>query len=177
MAATVAAPIERRVGEIAGVSELTSESSLGASVIIAIFDLSRNVNAAARDVQAALNAAATDLPTGLPNVPIFRKANPNNIPVLILAVHSDTLSPSAVYDAADTVLTQRISQVPGVSDVSEAGADQPAIRVTADPERLSAMGLGQDDVRTAIVNANALSPTGSIDGGRSTVARSPPTTS
>ena len=165
MASTVAAPIERRVGEIAGVSELTSENSLGSSVIIAIFDLSRNVSAAARDVQAALNAAATDLPTGLPNVPIFRKANPNNIPVLILALHSDSLSPSAVYDAADSVLIQRISQVAGVSDVSVAGADQPAIRVTADPDRLSSMGLSQDDVRTAIVNANALSPTGSIDGG------------
>ncbi|VVB48047.1 multidrug efflux system, subunit C [Beijerinckiaceae bacterium RH AL1] len=164
MASTVAAPIERRVGEIAGVTELTSINSLGSSVIIAIFDLSRNVAAAARDVQAALNAAATDLPAGLPNVPIFRKANPNNIPVLILAVTSDSLSPSAVYDAADTVLIQRISQVSGVSDVSVAGADQPAIRVTADPQRLSAMGLSQDDVRTTIVNANALSPTGAIDG-------------
>ena len=169
MAATVAAPIERRVGEIAGVTELTSVNSLGSSVIIAIFDLSRNVAGAARDVQAALNAAATDLPTGLPNVPIFRKANPNNIPVLILAVTSDNLSPSAVYDAADTVLIQRISQVAGVSDVSVAGADQPAIRVTADPQRLSSMGLSQDDVRTTIVNANALSPTGAIDG--STYAR------
>ena len=164
MASTVAAPVERRVGEIAGVTELTSVNSLGSSVIIVLFDLSRNVAAAARDVQAALNAAATDLPTGLPNVPIFRKANPNNIPVLILAISSDTLSPSAVYDAADSVLIQRISQVNGVSDVSVAGADQPAIRVTADPERLSSMGLSQDDVRTAIVNANALSPTGAIDG-------------
>ena len=164
MASTVAAPIERRVGEIAGISELTSVSSLGSSLVIAIFDLTRNVDDAARDVQAALNAAATDLPTGLPNVPIFRKANPNNIPVLILAVHSDSLPPSAVYDAADTVLIQRISQVSGVSDVSVAGADQPAIRVTADPARLSAMGLSQDDVRTAIVDANALSPTGAIDG-------------
>ncbi len=164
MASTVAGPIERRVGEIAGVTELTSVNSLGSSVIIVLFDLSRNVAAAARDVQAALNAAATDLPTGLPNVPIFRKANPNNIPVLILAVTSDTLSPSAVYDAADSVLIQRISQVTGVSDVSVAGADQPAIRVTADPKRLSSMGLSQDDVRTTIVNANALSPTGAIDG-------------
>ncbi len=164
MASTVAAPIERRVGEIAGVTELTSVSSLGSSLIIAIFDLSRNVDAAARDVQAALNAAATDLPTGLPNVPIFRKANPNNIPVLILAVTSDSMPPAAVYDAADTVLIQRISQVSGVSDVSVAGADQPAIRVTTDPAKLSTMGLSPDDVRTAIVNANALSPTGSIEG-------------
>ena len=164
MASTVAAPIERRVGEIAGLSELTSVSSLGNSVIIALFDLTRNVDGAARDVQAALNAAATDLPSGLPNVPIFRKANPNNAPVLILALTSDEMPASAVYDAADTVLLQRISQVTGVSEVSVAGADQPAVRVQTDPLKLSTMGLSTDDVRTAIVNANALSPTGSING-------------
>ncbi len=164
MAATVAAPIERRVGEIAGVTELTSVSSLGNSVIITLFDLTRNVDGAARDVQAALNAAATDLPTGLPNVPIFRKANPNAIPVLILALTSDQMSAAAVYDAADTVLLQRISQIDGISDVSVAGSDQPAIRVRSDPAKLSAMGLNLDDVRTAIVNANAVSPTGEIDG-------------
>ena len=164
MAATVAAPIERRVGEIAGVSELTSISSLGSSVIIVLFDLTRNVDGAARDVQAALNAAATDLPTGLPSVPVFRKANPNAAPVLILALTSDQMPSSAVYDAADTVLLQRISQISGVSDVSVSGADQPAIRVQADGAKLSAMGLNMDDVRTAIVNANAVSPTGSVDG-------------
>ena len=164
MAETVAAPIERRVGEIAGVSELTSVSSLGSTVVIAIFDLSRNVDGAARDVQAALNAAATDLPSGLPNVPTFRKANPNASPVLILALTSDTLPTTAVYDAADTVLLQRISQVQGVAEVSVAGADQPAIRVRALPTQLSAMGLSMDDIRTAIVNANAVSPTGIIDG-------------
>ena len=164
MASTVAAPIERRVGEIAGVTELTSVSSLGNSVIITLFDLTRNVDGAARDVQAALNAAATDLPTGLPNVPIFRKANPNAIPVLILALTSDQMSAAAVYDAADTVLLQRISQIDGISDVSVAGSDQPAVRVRSDPAKLSAMGLNVDDVRVAIVNANAVSPTGSIDG-------------
>ncbi len=164
MAATVAAPIERHVGEIAGLSELSSTSQLGNTVIIALFDLTRNVDGAARDVQAALNAAATDLPSGLPNVPIFRKANPNNAPVLILALTSDQMPASAIYDAADTVLLQRISQVDGVSQVSVAGADQPAIRVTADPAKLSTMGLSMDDIRTAIVNANALSPTGAIDG-------------
>jgi multidrug efflux pump subunit AcrB len=163
MAETVAAPIERRVGEIAGVTELTSVSSLGSSVIIALFDLSRNGDAAARDVQAALNAAATDLPSGLPNVPTFRKANPNAIPVLILALTSDTLPTTALYDAADTVLAQRISQVDGVAQVSTAGADQPAVRVRADPTKLSDMGLSMDDIRTAIVNANAVSPLGTID--------------
>jgi multidrug efflux pump len=164
MASTVAAPIERHVGEIAGLTELTSTSSLGNSVIIALFDLTRNVDGAARDVQAALNAAATDLPAGLPNVPIFRKANPNNAPVLILALTSKQMPSSAIYDAADSVLLQRISQVDGVAEVSVAGADQPAIRITADPVKLSVMGLNMDDVRTTLVNANSLSPIGSIDG-------------
>ena len=164
MAATVAAPIERHVGEIPGLTELTSVSSLGSTVIISLFDLNRNVDGAARDVQAALNAAAVDLPAGLPNVPVFRKANPNNRPILILALTSDQLPSSAIYDAADTVLLQRISQVDGVAQADVAGADQPAIRVRADPARLSAMGLSLDDIRLAIVNANALSPTGSIDG-------------
>ena len=164
MAATVAAPIERHVGEIPGLSELTSVSSLGSTVVISLFDLSRNVDGAARDVQAALNAAATDLPAGLPNVPVFRKANPNNIPVLILALTSDQMPSSAIYDAADTVLLQRISQIDGVAQADVAGADQPAIRIHADPARLSAMGLSLDDIRTTIVNANAISPTGSIDG-------------
>ena len=166
MAATVAAPIERHVGEIPGLSELTSVSSLGNTVIIALFDINRNVDGSARDVQAALNAAAVDLPAGLPNVPIFRKANPNNVPVLILALTSNTLSPSAVYDAADSVLVQRISQIKGVAEVSVAGADQPAIRIAADPKRLSDMGLSMDDLRTTIVNANAISPTGLIEGDR-----------
>ena len=166
MAATVAAPIERHVGEIPGLSELTSVSSLGNTVIIALFDINRNVDGSARDVQAALNAAAVDLPAGLPSVPIFRKANPNNAPVLILALTSDELSPSAVYDAADSVLVQRISQIDGVAEVSVAGADQPAIRISADPTKLSDMGLSMDDLRTTIVNANAISPTGIIDGDR-----------
>ncbi len=164
MAATVAAPIERHVGEIPGVTELTSVSSLGNTVIISLFDLSRNVDGAARDVQAALNAAAIDLPSGLPNVPIFRKANPNNAPILILALTSDRMPSSAIYDAADTVLLQRISQIDGVAQADVGGADQPAIRIRADPARLSAQGLSLDDIRTAIVNANAVSPTGAIDG-------------
>ncbi len=166
MAATVAAPIERHVGEIPGLTELTSVSSLGNTVIIALFDINRNVDGSARDVQAALNAATVDLPAGLPNVPIFRKANPNNAPVLILALTSNELSPSAVYDAADSVLVQRISQIDGVAEVSVAGADQPAIRISADPTKLSDMGLSMDDLRTTIVNANAISPTGIIDGDR-----------
>ena len=166
MAATVAAPIERRLGEIAGVTELTSTSSLGSSSIIIQFDLTRNVDGAARDVQAALNAAATDLPSDLPQLPTFRKLNPSAAPVLILALTSDTMPATGLYDAADTVLAQRISQVTGVAEVDVAGAEQPAIRVRADPAQLAAMGVSMDDLRTTIVNANSLSPTGVLDGGQ-----------
>ncbi|WP_267552518.1 efflux RND transporter permease subunit [Rhizobium rhizogenes] len=164
MAASVAAPLERHLGTIAGVTQLTSVSSLGSSTIIVQFDLSRSVDGAAQDVQAALNAAATDLPGDLPTLPSFRKINPAAAPVLILALTSDNVAPSAIYDAADTVVVQRISQVDGVGGVTVSGADQPAVRVRLDPDRLSAMGLSLDAVRTAIVNANVLGPFGSIDG-------------
>jgi len=166
MAATVAAPLERRLGEIAGVSELTSTSSLGSSHITVQFDLSRSIEGAARDVQAALNAALTDLPGDLPTLPTFRKANPAAAPILILALTSKTMLPSEVYDAADTVIAQWLSQVDGVADVTVAGSEQPAIRVSVDPTRLSAMGLALEDVRNAITNANAVGPLGSFDGKR-----------
>ncbi|MGY5803730.1 efflux RND transporter permease subunit [Rhizobium sp. LEGMi12c] len=164
MAASVAAPLERHLGTIAGVTQLTSVSSLGSSSIIAQFDLSRSVDGAAQDVQAALNAAATDLPGDLPTLPSFRKINPAAAPVLILALTSDNVPASAIYDAADTVVVQRISQVDGVGGVTVSGADQPAVRVRLDPDRLPAMGLSLDAVRTAIVNASVLGPFGSIDG-------------
>ena len=164
MAATVAAPLERQLGSIAGVNEITSQSSLGTSQITVQFDLSRGADNAARDVQAALNAAAIDLPSDLPTLPTFRKANPAAAPVLILALTSDTLTPSDLYDAADTVIAQRIAQVEGVADVNVSGAEQPAIRVRLEPNRLAAMGLSLDDVRNAIVNANVQSPLGSFEG-------------
>ncbi len=164
MAATVAAPLERRLGEIAGVTELTSVSSLGLSRITVQFDLSRSIEGAARDVQAALNAALTDLPSDMPTLPTFRKANPAAAPILILALTSKTMQASAIYDAADSVIAQRLSQVDGVADVTVAGSEQPAIRVRVDPARLSAMGLGLEDVRTAITNANAAGPVGTFDG-------------
>ena len=164
MAATIAAPLERRLGEIAGVTEMTSVSSLGSSRISIQFDLSRSLDGAARDVQAALNAAATDLPSDLPTLPRFRKSNPAAAPVLILALTSKTLPPSDLYDAADTVIAQRISQVDGVAEVQVAGAEQPAVRVRANPMLLSSIGLSVEDVRVAIVNANALAPLGIIDG-------------
>ena len=164
MASTVAAPLERRLGEISGVTELTSTSSLGSTRIVVQFDMSRNVDGAARDVQAALNAALSDLPSDLPTVPVFRKANPAGAPVLILALTSKTLAPSAMYDIADTVIAQRISQIDGVADVSVSGAEQPAIRVRVNPGRLASMGLSIEDVRSVIANANAMGPMGTFDG-------------
>ncbi|HZP69948.1 MAG TPA: efflux RND transporter permease subunit [Pseudolabrys sp.] len=164
MAATVAAPLERRLGEISGVTELTSVSSLGLSRITIQFDLNRSIDGAARDVQAALNAALADLPGDMPTLPTFRKANPSAAPILILALTSKTMQPSAIYDVADSVIAQRLSQVDGVADVTVAGSEQPAIRVRVDPARLSAMGLSMEDVRTAITNSNAAGPIGTFDG-------------
>ncbi len=164
MAASVAAPLERHLGTIAGVTEMTSTSSLGSTSIALQFDLTRTIDGAAQDVQAALNAAATDLPGDLPTLPSFRKVNPAAAPVMVLALTSDNVAASAIYDAADTVVVQRISQVDGVGEVTVSGADQPAVRVRLDPDRLAAMGLSLDTVRTAIVNAAPLGPVGSIDG-------------
>jgi multidrug efflux pump len=166
MAATIAAPLERRLATIAGVTEITSTSSLGMSNIAIQFDLKRNIDGAARDVQAALNAAVTDLPVDLPTLPTFRKANPAAMPVLILALTSRTIAPSAIFDAADSVIVQRISQVPGVGEVTVSGADQPAIRVHVDPGAIAAASISLEDVRTAIVNANSLTPIGNFEGPR-----------
>ncbi len=163
MAATVAAPLERRLAEIPGVIELTSTSSLGTSSIAIQFDIGRKIDSAARDVQAALNAAVADLPGDLPSLPTFRKANPNGSPILILALTSDTLAPSAIYDVADTVLAQRISQLDGVAEATVSGAEQPAIRVRVNPVAIAAMGLSMEDVRLAIINANATGPLGAFD--------------
>jgi hydrophobe/amphiphile efflux-1 (HAE1) family protein len=163
MAATVAAPLERRLGEIPGVIALTSTSSLGTASISVQFDIGRKIDNAARDVQAALNAAVADLPGDLPNLPNFRKANPNATPILILALTSDTRSASAIYDIADTVIAQRLSQVDGVAQVSVSGAEQPAIRIRVNPVAIASMGINLEDVRLAIVNANAAGPLGVFD--------------
>ncbi len=170
MAATIAAPIERRLGEIAGVTELTSVSSLGSSRITIQFDLSRSIDGAARDVQAALNAAAANLPSDLPMLPRFRKMNPNAAPILILALTSETMPARDIYDAADTIIAQRISQVDGVADVTVAGAEQPALRVRLNPMLLSSVGLSIDDVRQAVTNANSLTPLGIMDGKERAIA-------
>ncbi len=169
MAATVAAPLERRLGEISGVTELTSTSSLGSSRITVQFDLSRNIDGAARDVQAALNAALSDLPGDMPTLPSFRKFNPAAAPILILALTSKTMQASAIYDAADSVIAQRLSQVEGVADVTVAGSEQPAIRVRVDPTRIANMGVSMEDVRAAIANTNATGPVGTFDGAQRAV--------
>lgn len=166
MAATVAAPLERRLGEIAGIDQITSTSSLGSTSIQLQFAIGRNIDKAARDVQAAINASLADLPTDLPSLPNFRKANSAAAPVFILALTSKTLSPSAIYDVADTVIAQRLAQVPGVGEVTVSGADQPAVRIQLNPVLLANAGIATDDVRTAIINANALGPVGTFDGGR-----------
>ncbi|MDO1584963.1 efflux RND transporter permease subunit [Rhizobium oryzicola] len=164
MASSVAAPLERHLGAIAGVTEMTSASGLGTTNIFLQFDISRDVDSAAQDVQAAINAAVADLPSDMPNLPNMRKANPAAAPILTLALTSSTLPASAIFDAADTVVVQRISQVEGVGDVNVSGADQPAVRVRLDPDRLAAIGLSANDVRNAIVAGNALAPVGAVDG-------------
>ncbi|WP_291684925.1 efflux RND transporter permease subunit [Bradyrhizobium sp.] len=166
MAATVAAPLERRLGEIAGIDQITSTSSLGSTSIQLQFAIGRDIDRAARDVQAAINASLADLPTDLPTLPKFRKANTAAAPVFVLALTSKTIPTSAIYDVADTVIAQRISQVPGVGDVTVSGADQPAVRIALNPVALSNAGIATDDVRLAIVNANPLGPVGIFNGGR-----------
>jgi multidrug efflux pump len=164
IATTVAAPLERRLGEIPGVTELTSRSSLGMTRISVQFDLTRNIDRAARDVQAALNAALTDLPTDLQARPFFRKSNPAATPIMILALTSKTVPASALYDAADTVVAQRLSQVAGVAEVSVNGSEQPAVRVRVNPIALASMGLNMEDVRNAIANTNGVGAVGVLDG-------------
>ncbi len=170
MAATVAAPLERRLGEIAGVSELTSSSSEGSSNITAQFDLNRNIDGAARDVMAAINASGSDLPVDLPNPPTYRKVNPADSPVLILAVTSNTINSAKLYDACDSILSQRISQVAGVAQVTVSGADKPAVRIQLDPYAVAKTGLGLEDVRTRIASANANLPKGSLNGTQQSLA-------
>jgi len=164
MAATVAAPLERRLGEIPGVTEITSSSALGSSNITIQFDLDRNIDGAARDVQAALNAALTDLPGDLPTLPTMRKVNPSASPIMILALTSKTLLASTMYDIADTLVAQRIAQVDGVAEVTVNGAEQPAMRIRVNPVAIASMGISMEDVRTAIANANAMTPLGTFDG-------------
>ena len=164
MAASVAAPLERRLGMIAGVTEITSQSWTGTSRIYVQFNIGRNIDAAARDVQAAINAALTDLPADMPQRPYFRKSTDALEPVMILALTSQTLPGGAIFDAADSVIAQRIARIPGVAEARIAGSEQPAIRVQLDPGRLAAMGIGVDKVANAITTANVRAAVGAFDG-------------
>ena len=163
MAATVATPLERALGAIAGVNEMTSNSSLGSTRITLQFDLTRSVDSAARDVQAAINAARTLLPSGMPSNPTYRKVNPADAPIMILALTSESLTRGQMYDAASTVLAQKLSQVEGVGQASISGGALPAVRVELDPVRLAANGVSLDQVRTAITNTNANRPLGAVE--------------
>jgi len=163
MAASVATPLERSLGRIAGVSEMPSTSSLGSTRIILVFDFDRDINGAARDVQAAINAAQSLLPTGMPSRPSYRKANPSDAPIMILTLTSDIYNPGQLYDYASTQLAQKLSQIEGVGDVTVGGSSLPAVRVELNPQALFNQGVSLDAVRTAISNANQRRPQGAID--------------
>jgi multidrug efflux pump len=165
MAATVATPLERSLGRIAGITEMTSSSSLGSARVTVQFDISRDINGAAREVQAAIQAARSQLPTSLPNNPTYRKVNPADAPVMILALTSDTFSRGQMYDLASTVLGQRLSQVKGVGQVTVGGGSLPAVRVELNPTLLNKLGIGFDEVRSAITNTNANRPKGFLEDG------------
>jgi multidrug efflux pump len=162
MAATVAAPLERALGTMAGVTEITSRSSLGSTSITIQFDLRRDINGAARDVQAAIRAARTTLPSGMPSPPTYRKVNPADAPIMILALTSDTLTRGQIFDAASSVLAQQLSQLQGVGQVTVGAGALPAVRVQIDPNKLAALGLSLEIVRAAITSASANRPHGFI---------------
>ncbi|OIQ77998.1 multidrug resistance protein MdtC [mine drainage metagenome] len=164
MAATVATPLERSLGTIAGISQMTSSSTLGSTRIILQFDLSKDINSAARQVQAAINAARPLLPTGLTGNPTYRKVNPADAPILILSMTSKSLTRGQMYDAASTILAQKISQISGIGQVNVSGAALPAVRVELDLPRVNGMGLSLEQIRQAIANANVDSPKGAVDG-------------
>ncbi len=165
VATTVASPLERHLGQIADVSEMTSSSNVGSTRINLQFSLNRDINGAARDVQAAINAARADLPASLRSNPTYRKVNPADAPIMILTLTSDTLSRADLYDAASTVLAQKLSQVEGIGEVTVGGGSLPAVRVELIPQALYKYGIGLEDVRAALASANAHSPKGGIDVG------------
>ena len=165
MATTVATPLERHLGSIADVTEMTSSSSVGSARITLQFGIDRSIDGAARDVQAAINAARVDLPTALKSMPTYRKINPADAPILIMALTSDTLSPGQIYDAASNILQQKLSQVAGVGQVTLGGSSLPAVRIDLNPSALFKYGIGLEDVRAALAAANANSPKGALQEG------------
>jgi HAE1 family hydrophobic/amphiphilic exporter-1/multidrug efflux pump len=164
MASAVATPLEGQFAQISGVSQMTSTSGLGNTSITIQFELNRNIDAAAQDVQAAINAASGQLPKNLPSPPTYRKVNPADSPILILAAHSDTIPLIEVDDFAETILAQHISQIPGVAQVLVAGQQKPAVRVQVDPAKAAALGLGLEDIRAVLATATIDAPKGTFDG-------------
>jgi multidrug efflux pump len=165
VATTVASPLERHLGQIADVTEMTSSSTVGSTRITLQFGLNRDIDGAARDVQAAINAARADLPTSLRSNPTYKKVNPADAPILVLTLTSDTLTRGDLYDAASTVLAQKLSQVEGIGEVDVSGSSLPAVRVDLIPQAIYKYGIGLEDVRAALASANAHSPKGGIDVG------------
>ncbi|HKS82491.1 MAG TPA: multidrug efflux RND transporter permease subunit [Candidatus Acidoferrales bacterium] len=165
MASSVATPLERQFGRISGVTQMTSSSALGGANITLQFDLSRNIDAAGRDVQAAINAARSQLPANLPGNPTYRKINPADAPILLLGLTSKNISRGDVYDAADSILAQKISQIEGVGQVFVWGGAQPAVRVDVNPTQISSYGISLEQVRQSLSTANAHSPVGSVEDG------------
>lgn len=165
MSTSVATPLERALGRIAGVTEMTSSSSLGSTSITLQFDLNRDINGACRDVQAAINAAASLLPSNMPNRPTYRRDNPADSPILILALTSEHLSRGQLYDVASTILAQKISQIPGIGQVQIGGAALPAVRVELNPNALNKYGIGLEDVRNTITKTNSAQPKGVMENG------------
>ena len=166
MASSVATPLERSLGTIAGVNEIRSWSSQGSTRVMLQFDLGKDINAAAREVQAAINASRSLLPSALPGMPSYRKMNPSQAPIMILALTSDTKPTSEIYDLASTVLAQKVAQVTGVGDVTVGGGSLPAVRVELQPNALTQYGISLDDVRRTIATANLLRPKGSVEEGQ-----------
>jgi multidrug efflux pump len=165
VATSVAEPLERHLGQIADVTEMTSQSGIGQARITLQFDINRDIDGAARDVQAAINAAAADLPANLPSNPTYRKVNPADAPILILALTSKTMTQGQMYDAASNILAQRLSQLSGIGNVIIGGSTLPAVRVELNPQALYKYGIGLEDVRAALASANANSPKGTINDG------------
>ncbi len=165
MASSVATPLERQLGHIAGITEITSSSTLGSTRITVQFDLTRNIDGAARDVQAAINASRSQLPVDLPSQPTYRKVNPADAPIMIIALTSDIYTPGEMYDTASTILSQKLSQVEGIGQVIVGGSSLPGVRVELNPDTINKYGIALEDVRTAIQDANINIPKGQINDG------------
>src|SRR5438270_7681624 len=165
MASSVATPLERQFGHIAGVTEMTSSSSLGSTSITIQFDLSRNIDGAARDVQAAINAARTYLPANLPSNPNYRKVNPADAPIMFLALTSDVYGPDKMYDIASTIVVQKISQIEGVGQANAGGGALPSVRVEVDPNKLASYGLAMANLRSVLSLQNSNLARGQISNG------------